>query len=230
MTIDFFVHPEHGSPDYGGLGGNEFYNNLYQSYLDNLIEVVKSSSNPILITGIDEGDIFKEIIPLEKQIKSASYLKRLYQTNNGYRVLPIERGTVAPKDWNKFISLISNHEFSEMRIHGSFMGYCTDSFATQLYAYLFRNEHWFDWVVKDRKTEKQEIELIVKLIVEHALNGDFSKSNIKYGVVLASSKYPKSTIIIKPSNSLIIRKLYKIRRQGNITHQLIDSNSKIYSI
>ena len=209
MTIDFFVHPEHACYEEGRYPNRE----VYQQYRTGLVHVLELSEFPILITGHYPSESFQHKIPQENHLESASFYISEYPANSG---------EIHPKDWEKFVKLLSGREGEGMRIHGANFGECTEGFAVQLFAYLFRREHWHDWEFypsyngNDADFKREE-----ELRMNHQKAGDFRKSKIRYGTALHPVQ--KKIKIIKTS----VNPLSKFRN-GNITYQLMDDQTLVY--
>ena len=207
MTIDFFVHPEHACYEEGRHPNRE----IYQQYQSGLINVLESSEFPILITGHHSSGVFEQQISIDSRLESASFYVSEYLAN---------LGEIHPKDWEKFAELLSGREKEEMRIHGANFGECTEGFAVQLFAYLFRGEHWHNWeFYPSYNGNEADFKKEEELRVNHQKAGDFRKSRIRYGKVLHPNlKFDKK--FRKPN------KLPGIK----ISRQLTDDITKIYGL
>ena len=202
MKVDFFVHPEH--PALTGYPITEEYN----KYLEELIKIQEQSSRPILIEGLEKGNFSKRFTT-----------QHTLQSNSFYIIdYPCDYGEIIPQDWEKLEGLVSKED--EIRVHGAFLGECTEGFAVQLFAYLNKGLHWHNWRGTP-KYNKEEYEEERRLIKKYEKNGDFRNSQIRFGTVMAPNR--KKRRIIKPSRISFFGLKY-----GNITYQLIDSLTKIY--
>lgn len=202
MTIDFFVHPEHPNPADVGQ-------NVYNEYLEELIAIAQASSFPVLIRGRRNRQ-FSSLIPEEHQFGSES---REIKNHPIYSVQ--DSGIVAYEEWDRFTKLLEQAGNSYMRIHGAYFGQCAKDFAIQLFLYLKTGKYFNPWHDKDKDAAEPYI-----------LNGDFRKSNIRYGVVIEPPD--ESAIIIRPSKNIIVRLISPLRRNGNINYQLTDSETCRY--
>lgn len=206
MPIDFFVHPEHAR-----LTGYP-KQDMHEKYSDHLKRVLAESRLPVLVNGLEEGE-FNRLFPQERILESTSFYVIDY---------PFDHGEIAPCDWEKFISIIGQER--EFRVHGCYLGECTEGFAVQLFAWLKRGEHWHNWKGRGLSDEdKQAYKKQKRLRKQHEKQGDFRDCGIKFGVVL-SAPHPKP---IKKSSFIRIPLLTR-RPYGNITWQLIDENTRIY--
>ncbi len=215
MTIDFFVHPEFNNESIGrGIDGE-----IYGDYIRNLSSVLESSRFPILINGLMPDKSFAERIPKGNHLESSSYWNCEF---------PVFKGEVSADCWEKFTGLISGREKEEMKIHGSNFGECTEGFAVQLFAYIYRNEHWNNWTFypsydgRDSDSEREKT-----LMMEHERSGDFTASKIRYGVVF---NHPLTKVKIKSKPSDIFARFLSKFPRGNITYQLIGEETRIYSL
>lgn len=162
MKIDFFVHPDYAFNRYG-------QSKNYKEYIKHLTQVFDESKFPVLVKGRDKGN-FDNKFSIDNILQSI-YLYKKNEID--------ELGEIIPRDWHRLKEIVDQGD--EFRVHGSYYGECTLNFSVQLFAYLHRKEHWHNWGYaqhdKDSKRQKQ-------LRLKHELNGDFNKSNIKYGIVL----------------------------------------------
>ncbi len=212
--IDFFVHPEHGHIDYGGHPDQV----EYKRYIECLLDEAEVSEYPVLVTGNFSTGIFEEIIPEERRVRSDSG----YFSVSGQK-FPRDRGEVHRDDWERFVRLIPD-EYDDMRVHGAYFGGCPEGFAVQLFAYIWRGEHWHDWVTEEGNNIFGQKVNESKLRKFHELNGDFRKSKIRYGTVLhlpTLQPIDGCSGVIKPIEGL---------PHGNIAYQLLDSGSRIFSV
>lgn len=205
MKIDFFVHPGWEFRYHKKNSGER-----YGEYLENLSDILARSELPVLI---GEEDFFRDKFPQGNILGDASYW---------ICEMPVDKGEIGPKSWDNFIKLISGKENSQIRIHGAYFGECTEGFAVQLFAHLYRGEHWNNWQCWLPEIEAQQ-NLEINLRKKHESDGDFKKTNIRYGHVLHSKTKVK---IIHPNKYFPLGK----RRNGNIDFQLLDENSEIYRV
>lgn len=204
MVVDFFVHPQHAGHEYAGYPNEKTYN----QYLSHLIKRVEESKLPILIRGMNDNEI-------ATKIATRNHLSSALYDSFGKKV---DRGEIDRAYWDDFVSLLKGHESEEMRVHGCFIGQCTEGFAVQLFAYLNSEEHWHNWgFEEDREKAEREREIFKK----YERKGDFAKSNIRYGIVLESYKGVK---IIKPR----FWRRFGRYRYGDVTYQLIDDKTALY--
>ena len=172
MRIDFFIHPEYGFERYG-------QNKNYKDYIKNLTNVFNESELPVLVKGRKNGNF-------DNQFSIENTLESIYLDLKKDK---IQRGEIIPRDWNRLKEFVD--EADEFKVHGSYYGECLLSFSVQLFAYLHRNEHWHNWLYAVPKISfKREKDLRLK----HELNGDFKKSNLKYGIVLRHGEEMISSI------------------------------------
>lgn len=211
MAIDFFVHPEHPNTRYD----NRISQSVYDEYLEELIEIAQSSSFPVLIKG-RRNELFATLISKEHRFKSESR-----EINNPLVYSVQDSGIVAYEEWDRFTKLLAQAykqaDNPNIRIHGAYFGQCTKDFAIQLFLYLKTGKYFNPWHDKDKDAAEPYI-----------LNGDFTKSNIRYGVVIDPPDKP--AIIVPPSRNPIVRLISPLRRHGNINYQLKDSETYIYSL
>lgn len=196
MTIDFFVHPELHSDM--SLKGSDSRN--YQVYIERLIEAAQKSEFPVLVIGLDDRRV-RQVIPQNNQFVSASFQEGP-ETNY--------RGEVHPLEWQRFVNMLSEFNGQQMKVHGSYLAQCPQSFAVQLFAYLNFHEHWHDWTQDDGGRYIRERGILVTPL----LNGDFRRSGIKYGEVLAPSQ----------------TEMLVLGRPGQITYQLVGPNTVVHHV
>lgn len=116
------------------------------------------------------------------------------------------------EEWQRFIELIKGHESEEMRINGAYFGQCVRNFALQLFTYLKTGENMFT------ENDSNGVSRI-RTQSEFQHFGDFLKSNVKYGAVLHHYRHVK---ILKELPS------FKNLPFGNVNHQFMDSQTRVY--
>lgn len=207
MVIDFFVHPEHAKDWYTKK-------KIYDSYMDSLKNKLQKSELPIIIKGLRKSP-FEDLLPVTNCIKSNSFTNCGGGVSNDY-------GEVHPNDWDNFVNLIENHKDAEMRVHGSFYGWCVEKFAEQLFAYIHLQEHWKNWKFGFEFNE-ESFRRELQLKKHHLVKGNFKKSKIKYGKTL----FPPKRILL-PARKGLNYFYNSIRSYGDLSFQLTDENTTIF--
>jgi len=193
MAIDFFVHPE--------FKKELFLNNEnYKAYERGLISILEASELPILITNGQDNQYLKKFP--EKNI--------LYSMRKSHESLS---GELDKNAWESLSNITKGKEKQEIKVHGAFFGECTEGFALQLFVYLTTGKYW------DGSQNRIFNENLLKY---HEANGDFLRSNIKYGTVLKNGKIIE---IIKPTIAP-----FRVRDSGNLTHQLIGYGTVVHPL
>ena len=195
VVIDFFVHPEFKKEDY-------LDNESYESYENCLVSILEASELPILITN-GKDELFAKKLKTKENI-----LDSIGPSSHDSVV-----GEVNKYSWERLDKLVRDKKSSEMIIHGAFFGECTEGFALQLFVYLTTGKYW------DGSQNRIFNENLLKY---HEANGDFLRSNIKYGTVLKNGKIID---IIKPTIAP-----FRVRDSGNLTHQLIGYDTVIHAL
>ena len=193
MAIDFFVHPE--------FKKELFLNNEnYKAYERGLISILEASELPILITNGQDNQYLKKFP--EKNI--------LYSMQKSHESLS---GELDKNAWGSLSNIIEGKEKQDINVHGAFFGECTEGFALQLFVYLTTGKYW---------NGSQNRIFNENLLKYHEANGNFLRSNIKYGTVLKNGKIIE---VIKPTISP-----FRVRDSGNLTHQLIGYGTVVHPL
>ena len=194
MAIDFFVHPELKKEHY-------LDNESYKGYENSLISILEASELPILITN-GKDELFAKKLTKENILDS---IKPSFHDS--------VVGEVSRYSWEILDKLVKSKKSSEMRVHGAYFGECTEGFALQLFVYLTTGKYW---------NGSQNRIFNENLLKYHEANGNFLRSNIKYGTVLKNGKIID---IIKPTIAP-----FRVRDSGNLTHQLIGYGTVVHPL
>jgi len=206
--MNIFVHPLHPEKWYDGTFPFNKKKGMYEVYKQNLKRIEKEN-DVILIKPIGSTiDNFFDKIDDSRFIYSGHL-----NDSNGER--SHNTGFVASSMFEKFDGLLEGlDKGSNLIIHGAYLNNCVSEFAQQLFFRIEKGVWLFD--VKD-------INNLIKSHFKRFLaerKGEFLKSNIRYGHVLA-----QEMITIDIHNKKIPSLLYPY---GDFDYQLIDENSRIY--
>ena len=122
-------------------------------------------------------------------------------------------GELDKNAWGSLSNIIEGKEKQDINVHGAFFGECTEGFALQLFVYLTTGKYW---------NGSQNRIFNENLLKYHEANGNFLRSNIKYGTVLKNGKIID---IIKPTIAP-----FRVRDSGNLTHQLIGYGTVVHPL
>lgn len=210
-SYDFFVHPEFVVST---KRDKNFIKNVYEPYLEALVEKINKSQNPVLLYHKQSKDkICSELILNENQFETQTSI---------YTKDPF--GSIAPYEWKRFSELTKGIDIeSKIRIHGSYFEHCPNGFAKQICAYLETG------INSCANNFDEEYQLYLKRIpfqrliddYQRAENGFYKKSNVRLGIMLAND--------FLKDNQVEIIKFVPNLPFGNLTYQLIDKDTKLFS-